>query len=328
MSTLTEESTTEKYGDVVEALEADRARYGGGLQSADMRRVIEICERAAKGDLEARITQIDSDSEFGTLCKAINHMLDIADSFTREAAAAMENCANDRFHRPILLRGLKGGYLQSAAVINQAGVKMQKSHKRLVATAQLASETASNLTTISAACEELNSSNAEILRQAADSAKQTESAVNHASHAGEDVHMLSDATRKIETIATLINKISQQTNLLALNATIEAARAGEHGKGFAVVANEVKELARSSARATEEIGQQITTIQGKASDVVTFIEGINVSIQNINQGAANIAHSVQEQVQATNDISKNILQVSGATSQISSNMNNISLAKG
>jgi len=324
MSTLVEEPVTQEHEETAEPLlDTEPAHKSAGSPGEELRRVITICERAAQGDLEARITHIDPNSDFGRLCRAINHMLDIADSFVREAAAAMEYCSKDHFHRPILLRGLKGAYLQSASVINQAGLKMQESNTRFIATAGLAAETASSLTTISAACEELNASNAEILRQTAESARQTESAVNHASHAGDDVHFLSDATRKIESIATLINTISRQTNLLALNATIEAARAGEHGRGFAVVANEVKELARSSAKATEDIGQQITAIQSKASDVATVIESINNSIQNINHGAANIAASVREQVQATNDISQNIMQASQATSEISANMNTL-----
>lgn len=296
-------------------------------EDTELRRVTAICERAAEGDLEARITGINPDSEFGQLCGAINHMLDIADSFVREASAAMQNCSNDRFHRPILLRGLKGAYRQSAAIINQAGLKMQESNQRLAATARLAGETASNLTTVAAACEEMSSSNAEISRQAAESARQTESAVHQAGQAGAAVQSLSDATRKIESIVTLINRIAGQTNLLALNATIEAARAGEQGRGFAVVASEVKELARSSAKATEDIGRQIEAMQSRAGDVVKFIEGVNASIQNINQGAGNIADSVREQVQATNDINQSISQVSRATREISANMNTGSAAR-
>jgi len=131
---------------------------------------------------------------------------------------------------------------------------------------------------------------------------------------------MSGATKKIESIVTLINKIAGQTNLLALNATIEAARAGEHGKGFAVVANEVKELARSSAKATEDIARQIEAMQHTVVQAVKFIESVNAAIQNINQGAGNIAVAVKEQVRATNDISRNIAEVSAKTSEISASM--------
>lgn len=287
----------------------------------DLRRITEICERAAAGDLEARITGVDLDTDFGRLCNAINHMLDIADSYVRETSSAMESCSNDRFHRPILLRGLRGSYRHSAAIINQAGLKMQGTNQRLAATAKLASETATNLSTVAAACEELNSSSAEISRQAGESATQTQSAVNQASLARSSVQSLNEATKKVENIVTLIHKIAGQTNLLALNATIEAARAGAQGRGFAVVANEVKELARSSAKATEQISQQIGAMQGKVVETVKFIEGVNASIQIINQGAANVAGAVREQLQATDDISQNIAEVSRKTSEISENMN-------
>ncbi len=288
--------------------------------SDQLRRVTEICERAAQGDLEARITGIDVTSEFGTLCQAINRMLDIADSFTREAAAAMQECSHDRFHRPILLRGLKGAYRKSASNINQAGCKMQDNSQQLAATAQLAADTATNVSTVAAACAELNSSNAEISRQAAASAAQIEGAVTKSVEAGNAVKEMSGATKKIESIVTLINKIAGQTNLLALNATIEAARAGEHGKGFAVVANEVKELARSSAKATEDIARQIESMRHAVNHTVQLIDGVNSAIQNINQGAGNIAIAVKEQVQATDDISRNIAEVSAKTNEISASM--------
>ncbi len=302
-------------------------KTGNADTGDELRRVTAICERAAAGDLEARITGFEPESEFGALCNSINHMLDIADSYVREASAAMRECSNDRFHRPILLRGLKGAYSQSAGVINQAGVKMQESSRRLAATAHLAQETATNVTTVAAACEELNSSNAEISRQAAASAKQTESAVQQSVQATSAVKELHTATKKIESIVTLINKIAGQTNLLALNATIEAARAGEHGRGFAVVANEVKELARSSAKATDDIGKQIDGMRATVNQVMQLIENVNGAIQTINQGAGNIAVAVKEQVQAADEIGRNISQVSANTAEISANITSSSAVK-
>lgn len=285
--------------------------------STEVARIADICERAAKGDLEARITHIPADPEAGRLCRAINHMLDIADSFVREAAAAMENCAHERFHRPILLRGLKGAYRQSAAVINRAGVKMQQSAEQLHFTAKLAGETASNVNMIAAACEELNSTSGEISRQATHSARLTSEAVSQASQATEAVDGLGTAARKIDNIVALINKIAGQTNLLAFNATIEAARAGEHGRGFAVVANEVKELSRSCAKATSEISQQVEMMHATVKQVAGFIGSANDTISQINEGANTIARSVQEQVQATSDISRNIAEASQNTESIS-----------
>jgi methyl-accepting chemotaxis protein len=288
--------------------------------------VAEICERAARGDLEARITNINPDSEFGRLCRAINHMLDIADSFAREASAAMENCGNDRFHRPILLRGLKGAYRQSAAVINQAGLKMQETNVRLAATARLtdtarlAAETAANLSTVAAACEELNSSNAEISRQAADSARQTESAVSQTSQAVATMHLFGESARKIENMLKLISRIAGQTNLLALNATIEAARAGEQGRGFAVVANEVKELAKQTAQATDQIGRQIEEMQNNTGNAVAAIEEITKIIEEINSISNTIVAAVEEQSATVNEIAKSVGGASQAATEIAKNV--------
>ena len=288
----------------------------GSIQE-ELRRISEICERAGHGDLEARIVGIPDDPDMARMCRAVNQMLDIADSFVREAAAAMEACAHDRFHRPILLRGLKGAYVKSAGIINGAGVKMQQSAEQLAFTAGLAGETAANVDMIAAACEELNSTSAEISRQATVAARLASEAVRQGAAANSAVGGLATAATKIDSIVALINRIAAQTNLLALNATIEAARAGDHGRGFAVVANEVKELSRNCAKATSEISQQVEMMQGTVGQVAQFIGSVNATISTIDQSAVGIAQSVNEQVQATGDISRNLSQASQNTSKIS-----------
>ena len=288
----------------------------GSIQE-ELRRISEICERAGHGDLEARVVGIPDDPDMARMCRAVNQMLDIADSFVREAAAAMDACAHDRFHRPILLRGLKGAYVKSAGIINGAGVKMQQSAEQLAFTAGLAGETAANVDMIAAACEELNSTSAEISRQATVAARLASEAVSQGAAANSAVGGLATAATKIDSIVALINRIAAQTNLLALNATIEAARAGDHGRGFAVVANEVKELSRNCAKATSEISQQVEMMQGTVGQVAQFIGSVNATISTIDQSAVGIAQSVNEQVQATGDISRNLSQASQNTSKIS-----------
>lgn len=282
-----------------------------------MAAIIEVCERAARGDLEARITGMADDPEWRPLAAAINHMLDLADSFVRESAAAMEHCSRDLYYRPVLLRGLHGAYRQSAEVINRAGVKMQESHEQIRYVARMAAETATNVTTVAAACEELTSTSREISQQAGNSARLSQEAVSVAHQAAVDVDQLTDAARKVDDVVKLINKIAGQTNLLALNATIEAARAGEAGKGFAVVAAEVKELSRNTAKATEEIAQQVTGMQQTVSTVGRHMQAIDGVINRVSESAAAISQSVGEQVQATGEISRSITGVSENTNLIS-----------
>lgn len=279
--------------------------------------ITEICERAANGDLEARICGLVEDPSFGRMVNSINHLLNIADSFVREASAAMSHCSREQFHRPILLRGMPGAYRQSAIIINQAGLKMLESSEQAAFVAHLANETADSATTVAAACEELRVTTKEISRQTSNSAQLTQSAVNDAGNAEEAAQHLSETTKKVEDMVGLIKKVAGQTNLLALNATIEAARAGEYGRGFAVVANEVKELSRNTAKATEDIRKQVESMQNAVDEVQEFVERINQQLKNIDGNAGFIASSVEEQVKATNEISRSINEVSRNTTQVS-----------
>src|SRR5690242_16494522 len=128
------------------------------------------------------------------------------------------------------------------------------------------------------------------------------------------------------TVIKTISSIAQQTNLLALNATIEAARAGEAGKGFAVVANEVKELAKETAKATEEISQKIEAIQGDTKGAVLAIGEITAIINQINDISNNIASAVEEQTVTTNEIGRNVSEAARGTEEIAKNIGGVATA--
>jgi methyl-accepting chemotaxis protein len=134
---------------------------------------------------------------------------------------------------------------------------------------------------------------------------------------------LQQAARRIGEVINLINSIASQTNLLALNATIEAARAGDTGRGFAVVANEVKSLANQTSRATDEIGQQIASVQKATEEAVEAITAISATIQNISRISATVASAVEEQGAATQAIARNAEQASAGTGTVTKNIEGV-----
>ncbi|MEH2565847.1 methyl-accepting chemotaxis protein [Bradyrhizobium sp. AZCC 2289] len=194
------------------------------------------------------------------------------------------------------------------------------------AVASAAEETSVNVQTVSSGTEQLSSSISEIGRQVVTSAEIARKAVEEAGATDATMQGLADNAGRISVVVDLIQTIASQTNLLALNATIEAARAGEAGRGFAVVASEVKSLANQTAKATDEIRQQIVSMQTVTNSAVGAIRNISSTISEINDVTTAIAAAVEEQGAATREIARNIQHAAGGTSEVSSNIVGVSSA--
>jgi methyl-accepting chemotaxis protein len=177
-----------------------------------------------------------------------------------------------------------------------------------------------SLQMVASAAEQLSASVREIASQTNQSSTSARDAVQRTERASGDIRELVDAAQRIGDVVNLINDIADQTNLLALNATIEAARAGEAGKGFAVVASEVKSLATQTAKATNDISEQISGMQDATKKTVDAIEAIRLIISEIDTTAVSIASAVEEQDASTQEIARNVAEVSAGAQDISRDM--------
>jgi methyl-accepting chemotaxis protein len=293
----------------------------------------------AGGNLTVVIPGASRGDEIGDLAKTVVVIRENAEQKARDEVAAKLNqddiLARQRRAEMVRLADqFEGAVGKIVETVSSASTELEASAGTLTATAErsqeltrmvaaASEEATTNVQSVASATEELSSSVNEISRQVQESARMATDAVGQARTTNDRVSELSKAAARIGDVVELINTIAGQTNLLALNATIEAARAGEAGRGFAVVASEVKALAEQTAKATGEIGQQITGIQAATQDSVNAIKEISGTIEKLSEISSTIAAAVEEQGAATQEISRNVQQAAQGTQQVSSNITDV-----
>jgi methyl-accepting chemotaxis protein len=302
----------------------------------------EAVRKLANRDMGAEIPGADRGDEIGAMANAVAvfkaSMLD-GNRLAAEQAAEHTAKAQRAERLAGLVRGFESKAGDLAGSVSGASGDMEKAAKAMsftatqanqqaAAVAAAAEEASAGVQTVASAAEQLAASISEISRQVTQSSHITGRAVDETKRTDGIVHALSEGAQRIGQVVELIASIAGQTNLLALNATIEAARAGDAGKGFAVVASEVKSLAGQTARATEQIGAQVSQIQAATRDAVEAIRGIGTTIDEVSSIAATIASAVEQQGAATAEIARNVQQTAAATLDVTTNIAGVSTAAG
>ncbi|MBD1913811.1 MULTISPECIES: methyl-accepting chemotaxis protein [unclassified Leptolyngbya] len=278
--------------------------------TAQVRSIADIVLAVAQGDLANQI-EADNVGEFRALTGNVNQMIKNLQNTMRQMADIATTVATASEELTAV----------SGEMTNNAGQTAEQASSASASAEQVSQ----NATTVATAIEEMNVSIREIAKSAADAARVAADAVKTSDETNVNITKLGQSSIEIGKVIKVITSIAQQTNLLALNATIEAARAGDAGRGFAVVANEVKELAKQTAAATEDISQRIEAIQTDTKSAIEAITQITTVINQINDIQNTIASSVEEQTATTNEIARNVSEAAKGSSDIAKNISVVAL---
>jgi methyl-accepting chemotaxis protein len=310
------------------AIETERLRA-----EAEQNRVAqEAAEQQQRQAAEARRLEKEAEKERR---RQAEEKLRAEQEAEKERQRQVELARADRLNQ--LMRSFDAKVTGLLQAVTAAATELQATATSMASTAEEASRQATtvaaateqasaNVQTVATAADELSASIQEIARQVAHSTQTSGKAVTESERTAATMKELVAAAQRIGKVVELIAGIAGQTNLLALNATIEAARAGEAGKGFAVVASEVKTLANQTAKATEEIGQQIASMQQATEQAMKAIDGISATVGENSEVAATIASAVEEQGAATQEIARNVQQAAAGTSEVSNNIGGVTKA--
>jgi methyl-accepting chemotaxis protein len=295
----------------LEKQQAERERRQAEELKQKVDNILAVVNAAAAGDLTKESSVKGAD--------AVGQMGEGLNKFFANLRGNVANIAQTA-------QTLASSSLELTAVSQQMAANAEETAMQANVASAAAEQVSSNVSSVSTASEEMGASIREISKSAHDAAKVATSAVKVAEMTNATVAKLGESSAEIGNVIKVITSIAQQTNLLALNATIEAARAGEAGKGFAVVANEVKELAKQTAKATEDISQKIEAIQGDTKGAVEAIAEIGQIINQINDIQNTIASAVEEQTATTGEISRNVTEAAKGSNEIAQNITGVAQA--
>lgn len=286
-------------------------REAAAVLAGKVEQILDVVSAAAAGDL-TRELDIDGDDAVGRVAEGLRTLLATLRTSMGDIGGTAESLA------------AAAGQLTSLAEGMGEGASMTSDRAASASSASV--QVSASIQTVATAAEEMTASIREIAKNATEAATVATDAVTVASEAQGTVASLGESSAEIGQVIKVITSIAQQTNLLALNATIEAARAGDAGKGFAVVANEVKELAKETAKATEEIGQKIEAIQSDTQGAVSAISRIADVIARINDIQSTIASAVEEQTATTNEIARSVTEAAAGANGIAEDVTQVATA--
>jgi methyl-accepting chemotaxis protein len=274
--------------------------------------VLKQAEAIASGDLSGEEVKITSADELGDLTRAINKMHASLREVIESIAEHAQNVANASEEFSAVSQQISANSEETSAQANTVTTATEQVNR--------------GLQTIATSTEEMTSSIKDIAKNATEAAKVADSAMKTATETNAIVAKLGTSSAEIGQVIKVITSIAQKTDLLALNATVEAARAGEVGAGFAVVANEVKELAKQTANATEDISRKIEAIQADAKSAVAAIASISGVIGTVNDISGTIATAVEEQSATTTEMSRNVSEAARGAGEVSQNIQGVAEA--